>query len=261
MLKSPASTPRAALPRLAARVRLEQSLSRATAPAPPPAPPLPSALSAPRRICRRRRRGSRVPIISSMTSLKAPCACRPAARSGGSGRVPAPAGAFPAAQEHRADETRPDATVDVLARTVARQGQASRPQARRAAGSCRTRRSSPPPVRQNSGGCRRAGICWSGNRRSSGPGAPRRRAWPRRAPRHPGRPPPHLVDEKALGHNVALAKEQHAVRRFSIASGAARLLIVAFQILGHIVVDDKAHVALSMPMPKALVATITKARS
>ena len=53
---------------------------------------------------------------------------------------------------------------------------------------------------------------------------------------------PHVIDEKLLGPDVLLAEKQVAVRALAVAPGAAGLLIVAFDVLGHVVVDDKTHI-------------------
>ena len=51
-----------------------------------------------------------------------------------------------------------------------------------------------------------------------------------------------FVDEAQLLHAIAGAEEKQALARQAVAPGAARLLIIAFETLWQIVVDDEAHV-------------------
>ena len=51
-------------------------------------------------------------------------------------------------------------------------------------------------------------------------------------------------DHKAGGLDIAGGKEEDTVRRGAVTAGTARLLIVALQVLGHIVVDHKADIRL-----------------
>ena len=55
---------------------------------------------------------------------------------------------------------------------------------------------------------------------------------------------PLFVNEKADGPHIGAGVEQDAAGRFAVPPGTARLLIVAFQVLGHVVVDDKPDVGL-----------------
>ena len=53
-----------------------------------------------------------------------------------------------------------------------------------------------------------------------------------------------LLDEELLDHDVLAAEEEDTFPRRAVAAGPARFLIVAFDVLGHLVVDDVADVAL-----------------
>src|ERR1039457_6836869 len=53
-----------------------------------------------------------------------------------------------------------------------------------------------------------------------------------------------LFDEKFGRTNVGSAEEQGAVRRIPVASGAAGFLVVAFQALGQVVMNDPTDVRL-----------------
>jgi hypothetical protein len=57
--------------------------------------------------------------------------------------------------------------------------------------------------------------------------------------------------------DVFLVVEQHAARILQITSGPPGFLQVVFQRAGDVGMDDEAHIGLSTPMPKALVATMT----
>ena len=54
----------------------------------------------------------------------------------------------------------------------------------------------------------------------------------------------HVVDEELLRHDVLPSEQEMAVRALAVAARAAGLLIVALDVLGHVVVDDKADVGL-----------------
>ena len=51
-----------------------------------------------------------------------------------------------------------------------------------------------------------------------------------------------FVDEMRLLHHVAGAEKQHAFARQSVAAGAAGFLVVAFDVLRQVVMDDEADV-------------------
>jgi hypothetical protein len=51
-----------------------------------------------------------------------------------------------------------------------------------------------------------------------------------------------LVDEEALGLEVAVVPQEQALRQLAVATGAARLLVVRLHRTGHVEVDDVAHV-------------------
>ena len=152
---------------------------------------------------------------------------------------------FPAAQQGRTDETRAEAAVDVLHALKHRQGHLGGVgklgglQAVAARAAVLRRRFA--KVAEDVGAQALVGLTVGGHLVE---------ALPRGAAGGGERLAvqiallPHSVDEKALGGDVALAKEQHAVRRLAVAPGAASLLIVAFEVLGHVEVDDKAHVRL-----------------
>ena len=53
-----------------------------------------------------------------------------------------------------------------------------------------------------------------------------------------------LLDQIFCRHHVPGRIQQNAVSRGPVPSGAARLLVIAFDVLGHVVVDDKADVGL-----------------
>ena len=53
---------------------------------------------------------------------------------------------------------------------------------------------------------------------------------------------PAVFDEKACGLHISGREEQDAVGILAVASGAARLLIVALHVFRHVVMDDKADV-------------------
>ena len=59
-----------------------------------------------------------------------------------------------------------------------------------------------------------------------------------------------LVDEANLLHHIARAEEQQTLRGQAVATGAARLLIVALDIFRQIVMHDEAHVRLIDPHAK-----------
>ena len=66
-----------------------------------------------------------------------------------------------------------------------------------------------------------------------------------------------LFNEEFLDHDILPVKEEDTVSRRPVAAGAARFLVVAFDVLRHLVMDDVADVALVDAHPKALVATMT----
>ena len=73
----------------------------------------------------------------------------------------------------------------------------------------------------------------------------------------PEEPRPRRFAELAL--HVAARIEQHAMRRHTVAPGAARLLKKVFERAGDFGMDHEAHVrACTMPMPKAMVAAIAR---
>ncbi len=51
-----------------------------------------------------------------------------------------------------------------------------------------------------------------------------------------------MVNQKRVEPNVARLIQQAACRLLAVASGAPCFLIIAFQILGHVVMNDKGHV-------------------
>ena len=53
-----------------------------------------------------------------------------------------------------------------------------------------------------------------------------------------------LLDEELLDHDVLAAEEEDTFPRRAVAAGPARFLVIAFDVLGHLVVDDVADVAL-----------------
>ena len=53
-----------------------------------------------------------------------------------------------------------------------------------------------------------------------------------------------LFDEELLDHDVLAAEEEDTFPRRAVAAGPARFLVVAFDVLGHLVMDDVADVAL-----------------
>ena len=54
----------------------------------------------------------------------------------------------------------------------------------------------------------------------------------------------HVVDEEALRDHILRAVQKHAVGALAVAPRAPGLLIVAFNVLGHVVVNHKPHVRL-----------------
>ncbi len=69
--------------------------------------------------------------------------------------------------------------------------------------------------------------------------------------------PLRLVDHAALLHDVLQTVEQQRVGWQPVAAGATGLLVVALHGLRQVEVCDEPHVGMSMPMPNAIVATIT----
>ena len=59
-----------------------------------------------------------------------------------------------------------------------------------------------------------------------------------------------LLDEGLLFDDVRRAVEQDALARQSVAAGASRLLVVALDVLGQVVVHDKPHVGFVHPHPE-----------
>ena len=70
-----------------------------------------------------------------------------------------------------------------------------------------------------------------------------------------------VVDEHAAHADVVEPVEHQRFGRQAVASGAADLLIIGLDAAGQVEVADKAMSGLSMPMPKAMVATMTTAFS
>ena len=66
-----------------------------------------------------------------------------------------------------------------------------------------------------------------------------------------------VVDEHAAHADVAEAEQHMRFGGAPVAAGAADLLIIGLQAARQVGVEDIATSGLSMPMPKAMVATIT----
>ena len=63
-------------------------------------------------------------------------------------------------------------------------------------------------------------------------------------------------DKEAAGGHVAIAPQKKALARLTIASRATRLLVIRFKAFRHVVMHNQRTFDLSIPMPKAFVATI-----
>jgi hypothetical protein len=70
-----------------------------------------------------------------------------------------------------------------------------------------------------------------------------------------------LFDHLTVDHHVVEPVGHPGFRRLPITAGTPGFLIVRFEALGQIEMGHEANVGLSIPMPKAIVATITRASS
>jgi hypothetical protein len=69
-----------------------------------------------------------------------------------------------------------------------------------------------------------------------------------------------LLRDEEVVHATVFEPIEEGTRRRAIAPRTTDLLEVALHRVRHVVVNDEAHVALSTPIPKAFVATITRYR-